>query len=60
MDEMRNAYKSLLGKREVKGPLGRLSRTWDDNIKMSTKEIGCKDVDWTNPEGTRGTETYTA
>lgn len=59
MEEMRNAYKSLLGKREVKGQLGRFRRTWDDNIKMSTKEIGCEDVDWTNLEGTRGTEAYT-
>jgi hypothetical protein len=53
MEEMRNAYKSLLGKREVKGPPGGLRRTWDDNIKMSTKEIGYEDV-----EGTRGTDAY--
>jgi hypothetical protein len=48
MEEMRNAYRSLLGKREVKGPLGGLRHTWDDNIKMSTKEIECEDVDWIN------------
>jgi hypothetical protein len=38
MEEMRNEYKSLLGKHEEKGPLGGLRRIWDDNIKMSTKD----------------------
>jgi hypothetical protein len=27
-------------------PLGRLRHSWEDNIKMELKEIGCEDVDY--------------
>ena len=31
----------LVGKPEGKRPLGRPRRTWEDNIKMDFKEVGC-------------------
>jgi hypothetical protein len=34
MGEKRNAYRILVGKPEGKKPLGRLIRSWLDNIKM--------------------------
>jgi hypothetical protein len=36
----RNAYRILVGKSEVKRPLGRPSRRLNDNIKMDDEEIG--------------------
>jgi hypothetical protein len=33
--EMRNAYKTLVGKREGKKPLGRPRHRWEDNIRIS-------------------------
>ena len=37
--------KLLVGKTEGKGPLGRLRRRWEDNIKMDLQEVigGCGD-----------------
>ena len=35
----------LVGKLEGKRPLGRLSRRWEDNIKMDLQEVGLVDVD---------------
>jgi hypothetical protein len=40
MEEMRNAYIILLGKLEVKNPLGRPKCRWEDNIRMDVREIG--------------------
>ena len=37
----------LVGKPEVKRPLGRPRRRWDDNIKTDFRGIGCEGVDWT-------------
>jgi hypothetical protein len=37
---MRNGHKVLVGKPEGKTPLGRLSRRWEDNIRMCLREIG--------------------
>jgi hypothetical protein len=34
MGEKRNSYRILVGKPEVKRPLGRPRRRWMDNIKM--------------------------
>ena len=45
MEQSRNAYRVLVGKREIKRPLGRPRRRWDDNIKMDLREVGC-DRDW--------------
>jgi hypothetical protein len=36
----------LVGTPEVRRPLGRLGRRWEDNIKMDLREIGFGDVDW--------------
>ena len=35
-----------MGKPEGKGPLGRLRRRWEDNIKMDFQEMGCGGMDW--------------
>jgi hypothetical protein len=40
MGEVRNAYSILVGKPEEKRPLGKLSRRWEDNIKMDLRESG--------------------
>jgi hypothetical protein len=36
------SYRLLLGKSERKRPLGICTRRWEDNIKMSPKEMGWK------------------
>jgi hypothetical protein len=46
MREKRNAYRLLMGKSEVKKPLGRPRRRWVDNIRMDLGEVGWGDVDW--------------
>jgi hypothetical protein len=43
---MRNAYKILAEKPEVKLPLGRQRRRSEDNIRMNLKEIGWNVADW--------------
>jgi hypothetical protein len=40
MGEKRNAYRMLVGKPEVKRPLGRPRRRWMDNIRMDLGEVG--------------------
>jgi hypothetical protein len=40
MGENRNVYRILMGKLEVKIPLGRPRRRWVDNGKMDLREIG--------------------
>jgi hypothetical protein len=42
MEEKRNAYRLLVGKR----PLGRPRRRWVDNIRIDLGEVGWGDVDW--------------
>jgi hypothetical protein len=42
MEEKRNAYRLVVGKR----PLGRPRGRWVDNIKMDLLEIGWGGVDW--------------
>jgi hypothetical protein len=46
MGEKRNAYRLLVGKPEVKRPLGRPRRRWIDNIKVDLLETGLNVVDW--------------
>jgi hypothetical protein len=46
MGEKRNVYRLLVGKPEVKRPLGRPRRRWTDNIKMDLLEIGLSVVNW--------------
>jgi hypothetical protein len=38
MGEKRNVYRLLVGKPEVKRPLGRPRRRWIDNIKMDLED----------------------
>jgi hypothetical protein len=40
--ENRNAYIILLGRRELKSPVGTPRHRWEDNIKMGFKEVGCR------------------
>ena len=35
-----------MGKPEVKQPLGRPSRRWEDNINIYLQEVVCMGVDW--------------
>ena len=46
MGEERGAYRVLVGKPEVKRPLGRPRRRWVDNIRVDLQEVGCGYVDW--------------
>ena len=46
MGEGRGLYRVLVGKLEVKRPLGRHRRRWEDNIQMYLQEVGCGDMDW--------------
>ena len=46
MGEGRGMYRILMGKPEGKRPLGRPSRSWEDNIKMDVQEVGCGGMDW--------------
>jgi hypothetical protein len=39
-------YRILVGKSEVKRPLGSPRRRWRDNIKMDLKETGWVGMDW--------------
>jgi hypothetical protein len=43
---MRWAYWILVGKPEVKRPLGRHRHRWECNIKMDLREIGFGGIDW--------------
>jgi hypothetical protein len=40
MGEKRGVYRVLVGKPEVKRPLGRPRRRWEINIKMDFQEVG--------------------
>jgi hypothetical protein len=47
--EMRNAYKMLFGKYEVKKLLGRPRRKWEGNIEIYLKNVGfegCTGLNW--------------
>jgi hypothetical protein len=46
MREERNLYRVLMRKQEVKRPLGRPRRRWEDGIRMDLREIGWGSVDW--------------
>jgi hypothetical protein len=39
-------YKVLVGKPEIKRPLGRPRRRWEDGIRMDLKGTGLGGVDW--------------
>jgi hypothetical protein len=44
--ERRGVYRDLMGKPGGKIPLGRLTRRWEDDIKMDLQEVGCGLMDW--------------
>ena len=46
MGQGRGVYRVLVGKPEVKRPLGRPRRRWDDYIKMDLQEVGGGCEDW--------------
>jgi hypothetical protein len=46
MREIRIVYRVLVGKPEEKGPVGRLRRSWKDNIKMDLYEGVCGGMEW--------------
>ena len=46
MGEERGVYRDLVGKPEGKGPLGRPTRRWVDNIRMDLQEVGCGYMEW--------------
>ena len=46
MEQSRNAYRVLVGKPEGKRPLGRPRHTWEDNIKIDLRKVGCDPGDW--------------
>jgi hypothetical protein len=46
MGEERKLYRVLMGKPEVKRPLERPRRRWEDAIRMDTGEIGWGCVEW--------------
>jgi hypothetical protein len=46
MGQERKLYKVLVGKPEVKGPLGISRRRWENGIRMDLREIGWGSVEW--------------
>jgi hypothetical protein len=46
MRENRNAYRILVGKPEGKRLLGRRRHRWEDNIKMTLRDIRLCGMDW--------------
>jgi hypothetical protein len=46
MGEERKVYKVLVGNPEIKRPLERPRRRWEDGIRMDLKEIGWGCVEW--------------
>jgi len=44
MEDRRDVYRVLMRKPEVKRPLGRPRRRWEDNINL--QEVGCGAMDW--------------
>ena len=48
MEQSRNAYRVLVGKPEGKRPLGRPRCSWEDNIIMDLREVGCDPGKWTD------------
>jgi hypothetical protein len=46
MGEGIGVYRVLMGKPEIRRPLGRSTHRWEDNIRMDLREVGCGCVDW--------------
>jgi hypothetical protein len=54
MGEGRGAYRILVGRSEVRRPLGRPRRRWEDNIKTDIQEVRWEGVDWIDMAQDRG------
>ena len=46
-------YRVLVGRPEGKRPLWRPRRTWEDNVRMDLREVGCDPGEWINLEEDR-------
>jgi hypothetical protein len=46
MGQGKGVYRILVGRPEVKRPLGRPKRRWEDNIKMDLRETGIDGANW--------------
>jgi hypothetical protein len=46
MRKRTGTYRVLMVKPEVKRPLGRPKRRWEENMKMDLQAVGCGDVGW--------------
>jgi hypothetical protein len=46
MEKRKVSCRILVSKCEGKGPLGRLKRRWEDNIKTDYKDIRLESVNW--------------
>jgi hypothetical protein len=46
MGENRSVYSVLVGKPELKRPLGKPRRRWENNIKIDFQAVVCGDMDW--------------
>ena len=44
--DIREVYRGLVLKPELKSPIRRHRRKWEDNIKMDLQEVGCGGIDW--------------
>ena len=44
--DRRGEYRVLVGKPELKRPLGRIRHTWEDNIKMDLQKVEMGVMDW--------------
>jgi hypothetical protein len=46
MREEKGVYRDLAGRPEVRRPLGRPRRRWEDNIKIDLRETGLDEENW--------------
>jgi hypothetical protein len=46
MEEIKNAYKILVGRPDGQTPLGRCRQRWEDNLRIDLREIGWEGVEW--------------
>jgi hypothetical protein len=46
MGDRRGVHRVLVGKPEVKRPLGRPRRRWEGNIKIDLQDVVCGGMDW--------------
>jgi hypothetical protein len=46
MGERKGTYRDLVEKPEERVQLGRLRRSWEDNIKIDLREVGWRGIGW--------------